>query len=209
MKTANLQMRKLFRTRAALISAAACLLVCEPVPQTMIDDARNALEKAEKSGARAIAASQLDLGHVLYDSAMKQLAVEKKKLPFTRSYKKIIDLLDVAAEAGYYAVESQQAEHQTLKDEFKERLDQSKGLADMLDTMLISAAAGRKEIGLLQAFLDSARSAQKEAAGALDSGDLTLAEEKVVAAEMKTAEADKKISVMLTLQKKSAGKRKL
>jgi hypothetical protein len=90
------------------IAAAVCFLSCERVPQNAISDASSALERAEKAGARAWAPSQLKRGHALFDSAMKELALEKKKMPFNRNYKDVIHLLDIAAEAGDFAIESHQ-----------------------------------------------------------------------------------------------------
>lgn len=201
-------MNKEFILKVTGIAAAACFLVCEPVPQNAITDARTALEKAEKSGGQIWAPTQLKTGHACYDSAMKELSVEKRKLPFKRKYKKIIELLDIATEAGYYALESVHAANGRMRSESQELLDRAKSLADSMDSVLKAAAAKKKNVSHLQAALDSARIAQEEALAVLNSGDMFLAEEKAISASNKTEEVAKRIAGTLPPPKKSAWKRK-
>ena len=189
------------------IALAACFLVCEPVPQNAITDARTALEKAEKAGGQIWAPTLLKKGHACYDSAMKELSVEKKKLPFMRNYKEIIELLDIATKAGHYAVGAVEAANERIRSESRELLDRAKDLADSLDSVLKAAAANKKNIGNLQVALDSARIAHEEALAVLDKGDLFLAEEKAISASNKTDEVAKRASALLPAPKKSAGKR--
>jgi hypothetical protein len=191
-------MNKASILKVAGVATAACFLVCEPVPQNSISDAHAALEKAEKSGAQAWAPAQLRRGHTLYDSAMKVLSVEKRKLPFKRNYKEVIHLLDIAAEAGNFALESQQAANGRMK----ELLDRAKGIADSLDTQLKAAAAKKMDVAHLQAALDSAKTAQKEALAVLNNGDMLLAEEKAAAASNKTEEVARSTAGLLSHQKK-------
>lgn len=190
-------MNKAFILKVTGIAAAACFLVCEPVPQNAITDARTALEKAEKSGGRIWAPTQLKTGQALYDSAMKELSVEKKKLPFKRKYKKIIELLDIANEAGHYVLGSVQAANERMRSESQDLLDRAKGLADSVDGVLKAAVANKKNVGHLQAALDSARMAQKEALEVLNSGDMFLAEEKALSASNKTEEVVKRTAELL------------
>lgn len=193
--------------RVTGIAAAACFFVCEPVPQNAITDARTVLEKADSSGALTYFPVQLKKGHAFYDSAMKELSVEKKKLPFKRNYKKIIELLDIAAEAGYYSLESMQAVNGRRISHCRELLDRATVLADSVDTLLNWAMANKMDVGLLRAALDSAKMVQKEALVAL-SEDLPLAKEKATAAYNKIEELVKNSAGFLSPQKKSAGKRK-
>jgi hypothetical protein len=202
-------MNKASILKVTVIAATACFLVCEPVPQNAITDARTALEKAEKSGGRIWAPTQLKTGHIFYDSAMKELVVEKRKLPFKRDYKKIIEFLDIAAEAGYYAMESVQKANERIRSESQELIDRAKILADSVDGVLKEAAANRKNVRNLQAALDSARMAREEALAVLNSGDLFLAEGKAISANNKTEEVAKRIAQTLLPTKKSAGKKKL
>jgi hypothetical protein len=173
------------------IAVASFFNGCESVPQNAIDDARTALEKAEKAGGRIWAPTQLKTGRACYDSAMQELALEKKKLPFRRNYKKVIELLDIANEAGYYALQTTQ---------------KAKKLTDSVDIILKAAAANKKNVRHLQATLDSARMAREEALAELTGGDLLLAEEKAMAASDKTEEVAERTAELLSPQKKRAGK---
>jgi hypothetical protein len=201
-------MNKKFILKITGSAAAVCFLVCEPVPQNAIDDARTALEKAEKSGAQAWASTQLTTGHAFYDSAMKELSVEKKKLPFKRNYDKIIKLLDIATEAGQYALESMQTANEHMRSQSRELLDKAKDLADSMESALKAAAVHKMDVGRLHAALDSAKMAQKEALALLNGGDPLLAEESAVSANNKTEEVAKRIVGTLPPQKKGVGKRK-
>ncbi len=114
----RITMIKEFILKVIGIVAVACFLACESVPPNAITDARTALEKAEKLGGRIWAPTLLKTGYACYDSAMKELSVEKRKLPFRRNYKKVIELLDIATEAGYYALETMQTENEHIMAEF-------------------------------------------------------------------------------------------
>jgi hypothetical protein len=188
------------------IITASFFISCEPVPQNAIDDARTALEKAEKAGGRIWAPTQLKTGRACYDSAMQELALEKKKLPFRRNYKKVIELLDIANEAGYYALQTTQKANERIMSESRELLDRAKKLTDSIDIILKAAAANKKNIRHLQATLDSARMAREEALAELTGGDLLLAEEKAMAASDKTEEVAERTAELLSPQKKRAGK---
>ena len=203
-------MKKEFILKVSGIAAAAFFLVCEPVPQNAITDARTALEKAEKSGGRIWAPTQLKTGRACYDSAMKELSLEKGKLPFKRDYKKVIDLLDIAAEAGHYALWAVEAANERMKLESQDLLDRAKDLADSLDGVLKAAATSRKNVGHLQAALDSARMAQEEAFAVLNSGDMFLAEESANSAVNRIEEVVERTAELLPpyKNKKSARKRK-
>ncbi|MBN1983446.1 MAG: hypothetical protein JW795_18055 [Chitinivibrionales bacterium] len=191
-------MNKGYILKVAGIIAGAFFLGCEPVPHNAITDARTALEKAEKAGAQNWAPAQLKRGHALYDSAMKELAVEKGKLPFNRNYNRINDILDIAAEAGHYALKVMHEENERIRSRSLERLDRAKNLADSIDGVLKAAATQTKNIVTLQAALDSARMAQKEALAVLNSGDLLLAEEKVMWAGTKIEEVVRSTAGLIT-----------
>ncbi len=179
------------------IAAALFFWGCEPVPQNAIDDARTALEKAEKSGGRIWAPTQLKTGRACYDSAMQVLALEKKKLPFMRNYKKVIDLLDIANEAGYFALTTMEMANERMKTDSRSLLDRAKMLTDSVD-IILKAAAKKKNVSHLQAALDSAKTAHAEALRALNSEDLLLAEMKAMAANDKAEELAKNTAVLLS-----------
>ncbi len=199
-------MNKAFILKVTGIAAAACFLACEPVPQIAIDDAHTALEMAEKAGGRIWAPTQLKKGYACYDSAMKELSMEKRRLPFRRNYIKVIYLLDIANEAGYYALQIVQKANERMKSESRELLVRAKELADSLDIVLKTAAVHNKNVGHLQAALDSARMAREEALLELNRGDLLLAEEKAMTASEKTEVVAKRTAELLSPKKKSAGK---
>jgi cell division protein ZapA (FtsZ GTPase activity inhibitor) len=201
-------MNKEFILKVAGIAAAACLLLCEPVPHNAINDARAVLEKADKSGGQVWSPTQLKKGHAFYDSAMKELSVEKRKLPFNRNYKKTIDLLDLATVAGHYVLDCVNAANERMRADSRELLDRAKGLADSLDNVLKEAAAHKKNVGLLQAALDSARMAREEALAVLNNGNLFLAEEKAISASNKTEDVVKRTAELLSPPQKSRGRRK-
>ena len=194
-------MNKKFILKVTCITATVCFLVCEPVPQNAITDARTALEKAEKAGGRIWAPAQLKKGHACYDSAMKELSVEKRKLPFMRNHKKIIEFLDIATVAGHYALDAAHAANERMRSESRELLDRAKHLTDSMDSILKTAAADKRNVRHLQAALDSARMAREEALAVLNKGDLFLAEEKAISVSNKTEEVAKRTAELLPVLK--------
>ena len=190
----------------AMFATAACLITCEPVPHNAIADARTALEQASAAGGRTWAPTQLSRGQVFFDSAMKELSVEKKKLPFMRNYTKVTELLNLASEAGYFVSNAVQAAYAQIRAESRQRLDLAKVLADSLNSALAAAAASGKIVGHLQAALDSASIVREEALAALNSGDLLLAEEKSMAASDKTAKVALDAAKVLSPHKKNSKK---
>jgi hypothetical protein len=191
--------------KVAGIAATACLSACEPVPHNAISDACTILDKAEESGGQIWAPAQLTKGRALYDSAMKELSLEKRKLPFNRRYDKTIELLDVAAEAGHYALESVDAANSRMRSEARELLDRANRLADSVDNVL-RAAADRRNITHLHAAIDSARMAREEALAALDRSDMFLAEDLATSADNKTREVARRIGTALSHPGKHSGR---
>jgi hypothetical protein len=160
------------------IAALTCFVACERVPQNSIDDARAALERADNAGGRNWTPTQLKAGHAFYDSAMKEISLEKKKLPFMRKYKKASDLLDLANEAGHYTVETMESARKRCVN----LLGKAKVLTDSTEIRLSSATVKKTDIKRLQAALDSAKMFQKEAHVLLESSDLQFAEDKAIEA---------------------------
>jgi|WetSurMetagenome_2_1015567.scaffolds.fasta_scaffold505465_1 hypothetical protein len=197
-------MKKLPVLFIACTTVLLCFLACEKAPDNEINDARGALDRADKAGAQAWAGVQLTTGHTFYDSAMKEIAIQNKKLPFNRHYKKAVALLDVAAEAGHYAMEYLQKEQERIRTDCRDRLDAAKNLADGAAEQLKSVS--KKPAGKgLQMTLDSAKTLLDDARTALDGDDLHAAEDKTAAACVKTDEIVKKIAS--SAQKTGAAKR--
>lgn len=183
-----------------------CFIFCEPIPQNAIDDARSALDQAEKMGGQRWTPTQLKTGRACFDSAMQQLALEKKKLLFLRNYKEVIDLLDLAHEAGYFSMTTTKIANERMKSDSRNLLDLAKVLTDSVDKVLKTAALNKKKKKQLQAALDSARMNQQEALTELNSGDLLIAEDKATTAKAKAEEVAKMVTEILSSQKKTARK---
>ena len=181
-------MVKVFTLRIMGIAATACFLACEQAPQKAVENAHAALEAAKKSGAKKYGPTQLKSGQKLYDSAMKDLSQENRKLPFFRHYRQIIETLENAEMAGKFAFEAVESAKVRIKIESDAMLYLSKQLADSLQEIIKVVRVKNKAINDLQAALDSAIIAREEARGILSSGDLFLGEKKMIFANDKIKE---------------------
>lgn len=190
----------------AVVTMGMLSVRCEKEPQNAITDARSALEKAEKAGAAQWAPAQMKRGNNLLDSALQAVAVEKKKLPFLRDYRKINEMLEMAGEAGFYAQGVTLTGMERMRARAREQLDQVELVVDSIDRVLKATATPATSVALVRQSLDSIRIAREEASTMLTSGDLFLANEKTKWVSAKIEEVVQRATRLTTASDKSVGK---
>lgn len=167
-----------------VVSAAVWLIAgCSQVPQQSINEAKSALEAAKKADAHKYAHSQLQAAQVSYDLAKKEITEESRKLPFMRKYTKIVETLKSATSAAESALSAVETAKNQMTSETQGLLAGAQAIVDSVDSIIIKAAAKKKNTETISAELDSVNARIRDAGAVLGSGDLFTAKKKAVLAK--------------------------
>lgn len=189
------------RVLALLVGSAAMAFVvgCAQVPHQTINDAKKAIEEAQKAGAELYAPSQFKAAQVSFDLAMKELSAENRKLPFMRKYNKITETLKSTTSAAQSAEAAVDGAKAQIRTETVAMINQTKLHADTVATMIKKVSKKNvATVAALTADLDSVKAALKNANESLTAGNLLAAKEKATVAQ------DKVAAIAKSLQKPAA-----
>jgi len=167
-----------------VVSVAVWLFAgCSQIPQQSINEAKTALEAAKKADAHKYAPSQLQAAQVSYELAKKEITEESRKLPFMRKYIKIVETLKSATSAAESALSAAETAKNQMTSETQGLLAGAQAIVDSVDSIVIKAAAKKKNTETISAELDSVNARIRDAGAVLGSGDLFAAKEKAVLAK--------------------------
>jgi hypothetical protein len=170
--------------KSIVISVVAWLFAgCSQIPQQSINEAKAALEAAKKADAHKYARSQLQAAQVSYDLAKKEITEESRKLPFMRKYSKIVETLKSATSAAESALSAVETAKNQMTGETQGLLAGAQAIVDSVDSIVIKAAAKKKNTETISAELDSVNARIRDAGAVLGSGDLFAAKEKAILAQ--------------------------
>jgi hypothetical protein len=170
--------------KGIVISIAVWLFAgCSQIPQQAINDTKTALEAAKKAEAHKYARSQFQAARVSYELAKKEITEESRKLPFMRKYSKIIETLKSANSAAESALSAAETAKTLMTGETQGLLANAQAIVDRVDSIIIKAAAKKKNTDTLSAELDSVNEKIRDAGAVLGSGDLFAAKEKAALAQ--------------------------
>jgi hypothetical protein len=200
-------MKSRFAAVLAFSAAAALLVGCEQVPSQAISDAKNALKDAENAGARIYAPAQLKAAQISFELAAKEIDVERRKLPISRKYDKIIEALKSATSAAKSAEAAVDATKKQIRAEATDLLAAAQTVADKAGKKITSLPRNKK--AAVAAELDTLTAALKEANDALAGENLLVAKEKAAVAKEKSAALEGAFAKPAAAKKtKSAGNKK-